>query len=325
MYKCAHHLIGATTVRCESASGPRFDRNWGVVNTATQSLQGTRQNVGTTLWVLVLVYAFARYLQAYPGDIPPLAAIALHVLTPLAFALVHGVQRYGRRGMFGFVALCLVVGFSFESLSLSTGFPFGHYYFTDLMGPKLFQVPILLGLAYVGMGYVSWTLGGIILGEKSGTVRGARVVLLPLVASFVMVAWDFSNEPIWATIERAWVWRDGGPYFGVPVSNFLGWFLTIFVIYLFFAVYLRLSPRDPHSLPPSYWSVAIACYAVSAAGNLVLAARPGGFGTVADPTGVEWNAQAIASTCGLVALLTMGGFAVAAWARLAEDGRESRS
>jgi uncharacterized membrane protein len=51
----------------------------------------------------------------------------------------------------------------FESLSLRAGFPFGHYRFTNLMGPKLFDLPILLALAYVGMGYLSWILALVIL------------------------------------------------------------------------------------------------------------------------------------------------------------------
>jgi len=41
-----------------------------------------------------------------------------------------------------------------SNLGVRTGFPFGHYSFTNLMGPKLFAVPILLGLAYVGMAYM---------------------------------------------------------------------------------------------------------------------------------------------------------------------------
>ena len=52
-----------------------------------------------------------------------------------------------------------------ENLSIATGFPFGHYEFLALMGPKLFRVPILLGLAYIGMAYVSWILGCLIAGE----------------------------------------------------------------------------------------------------------------------------------------------------------------
>lgn len=62
-------------------------------------------------------------------------------------------------------AICVVVGNASENLGIRTGFPFGHYYFTDLIGPSLLHVPILLGLAYVGMGYLCWTLGGLIVGE----------------------------------------------------------------------------------------------------------------------------------------------------------------
>jgi len=55
-------------------------------------------------------------------------------------------MRYGLRGIVAFMAICLVVGNAFENLSILTGFPFGHYYFTGLMGPRILHVPILLGL-----------------------------------------------------------------------------------------------------------------------------------------------------------------------------------
>jgi uncharacterized membrane protein len=31
-----------------------------------------------------------------------------------------------------------------------SGFPFGHYYYTDNLGTKLFLVPVLIGPAYLG-------------------------------------------------------------------------------------------------------------------------------------------------------------------------------
>jgi uncharacterized membrane protein len=46
-----------------------------------------------------------------------------------------------------------------------------------------------------------------------------------------MVAWDLASDPVWATIVRAWVWRDGGVYFGVPLSNFFGWYLNVYILY----------------------------------------------------------------------------------------------
>jgi hypothetical protein len=64
----------------------------------------------------------------------------------------------------GLAAICVVVGNLSENLGVATGFPFGRYYFVELMGPKLFHVPVLLGLAYIGMAYVSWTLARLIAG-----------------------------------------------------------------------------------------------------------------------------------------------------------------
>ena len=111
--------------------------------------------------------------------------VVLHVLPPALFALLHGAIRYGIRGILAFVAVCLVVGNVSENLGIRTGFPFGHYYFTDLIGPSLLHVPILLGLAYVGMGYLCWTLGGLIVGEPRSLLTRSPVLTVPLVSSFL--------------------------------------------------------------------------------------------------------------------------------------------
>ena len=113
---------------------------------------------------------------------------------------------------------------SLESVSLRTGFPFGYYKFTDLMGPKVFDLPILLALAYMGMGYLSWVLAVVILDCQNEPLSGRKIVLLPQAASFVMTAWDLSMDAVWADIDHAWVWRDGGSYYGVPLATSLAGF-----------------------------------------------------------------------------------------------------
>jgi uncharacterized membrane protein len=45
---------------------------------------------------------------------------------------------------------------------------------------------------------------------------GKRLLLLPVIAGIIMTTWDLSMEAVWADIGRAWIWRDGGPFFGVP-------------------------------------------------------------------------------------------------------------
>jgi uncharacterized membrane protein len=282
----------------------------------------TQSGIIPLLWLLIALYLAARILQVYPGEIPMLAVVALHVVPLAVFALIHGAMVYRLRGILVFLAICLVIGNISENVGVRTGFPFGHYYFTDLMGPKLFAVPILLGLAYVGMGYLSWILGSLIVGGAH-PLAGSRVVTVPLVAALIMVAWDLSQDPVWSTILRAWVWLQGGAYFGVPASNFFGWYLTVYIIYQLFALYLRGRAPGADSLPSSYWRLAVLLYGISAAGNVLLVFTRAGVAVVSDPSGTQWNVSDITRTCALVSIFTMGAIAVLAWVRIAGRKRGS--
>jgi putative membrane protein len=285
----------------------------------------TRHSPAALLPGLILAcYALARFIELVPTAIPRTSVVALDVLSAMAFALVDGARHYRLRGILIFAAICTVVGNTTENLSIATGFPFGRYEFLELMGPKLFHVPVLLGLAYVGMAYVSWTLARIMLGNHAAPVSRAQVLTLPLVASFVMVAWDLAQDPVWGTILHAWKWRDGGPWFGVPVSNFFGWYLTVFLIYLAFAFYLHRWPPAPASSPlPSRWPSAI-FYGLCAAGNVLqVFARPA-LPVVQDATGKVWQVADITAASAMVSIFAMGAFALIAAVRLSEEAASAR-
>lgn len=259
------------------------------------------------LLTLLFFYLVGRVLQLFAGRVPSLLIVIFHVIPPALFAVIHGARVFS--------TLCLGVGTLFESVSLRTGFPFGHYSFTDLMGPKLFDLPILLALAYVGMGYLSWVLGLAILGCQNETLSGKNIVLLPLAASFGMTAWDLSMDPVWADIDHAWVWRDGGSYYGVPISNFFGWFLTVYIFYQLFALYLRNRVTIPSQT--GHWRVAILFYAVSATGNLLVVAPAFLGGVFVDSAGKRWMIPDILWASRLVSIFLMMPLSLFAWVRAA--------
>jgi len=273
------------------------------------------------LVLMLLLYVAARIFQIDADRLPVLLVVAFHVLPPAVFALIHGASTYRLRGILVFMLFSLGSATLFESLSLRTGFPFGHYYFTGVMGPKVFQLPVLLALAYVGMGYLSWVVGLLILGYQKSPLLGRRIVVLPLLASFVMVAWDLSMDPVWANLYGAWVWRDGGSYLGVPMSNFLGWYLTVYICYQGFAFYLRGRTVVPQ--PSSHWHLPVLFYGVCAAGNLLIAAEPAMPSVVTDRSGRQWMASHIIAGCIVVSIFVMGAFALAAWLRLSASTRNS--
>ncbi len=125
-----------------------------------------KKGVTPLLWTLVVLNVVLTLVNAvFPNHIPVPILIPLLVLVPLAFALLHGAVRYQWSGILIFLVLCLVVSNVLENTSILTGFPFGHYYYTSGLGPKLFLVPLVIGPAYFGTGYLAWVLSTVLVGD----------------------------------------------------------------------------------------------------------------------------------------------------------------
>ena len=270
-----------------------------------------RRTTATAFLVAILaLYLLVRLLEVATGT-PQTIIVALDVLSAMAFALADGARHYGWRGILVFAGICTVLGNIVENIGIATGFPFGRYDFLDLMGPKLFNVPVLLGIAYVGMAYVSWMLARIILAPS-----GSRGIALPVLASVIMVVWDWAQDPVWATVLHAWRWRDGGLWFGVPLSNYTGWFFTVLLIYLAFAVYLRRWPAGDGPLAPGKCWPVVVFYALCAAGNALQVFTHLPQKNAIDATGKSWRVADILAASALVSIFVMGGFVAAGARRL---------
>jgi putative membrane protein len=92
----------------------------------------------------------------------------------------------------------------------------------------------------------------------------------------VMTAWDLVVDPVLTSPPMtAWIWEQGGPYFGVPVHNYAGWMLTTFTIYLIYRLYERRIPiRPPEQM--STWTAALPLLAYTAMllANLLTGLQP---------------------------------------------------
>lgn len=257
---------------------------------------------GNWLWVLVAVFAATTIIDVFT---PTLVTTVLQVVLMVAFALCHGSRRYGWNGIAAFAVVCLLVSNIFENLGVATGFPFGPYYYTDELGPKLFYVPLLIAPAYFSVGYMSWVLATILAGDIRRGAGALSTVGTPLVASFIMVLWDLALDPAASTIEKNWIWTAGGGFFGVPLTNYLGWFLTVYAFMQLFALYLRAqAPVTATELPRSYFAQAIAMYAIVAL-RFVLVYLVYKNEPLTDPAGVAWQSGHIYETAAIIAIFAM--------------------
>lgn len=259
----------------------------------------------TILWILVAVNVVATLASTlFSLSIP----IPLLLLVSVAFALLHGAMSYRWSGIVIFIVICLVVSNVLENTSILTGFPFGHYHYTDALGPKLFLVPLVIGLAYFSTGYLAWVLSTILIGDVRRKSSAFTTFAVPFIASFLMVVWDLCFDPTSSTIHHLWIWEQGGGYFGVPFTNYLGWFFTVYVFFQLFALFLRFrkaADGETQTLPRSYYAQAVVMYA--AIGLMFVLAYLVGRGNtlVTDAVGVVWQTRSIAEAEATVSIYTM--------------------
>src|SRR5512138_2505798 len=141
----------------------------------------------------------------------------------------------------------------------------------------------------------------VISGATYSRLSGHLTFTIPLLAAFMMVSWDLLFDPIYSTINHSWIWLDGGNYFGVPFSNFMGWLLTTFVFLQLFALYVKARP-NVQSIDERQSRIqslqAILFYGLIAVGYLVNSLTINRSGTITDPAGMVWRLQDIHTVTG---------------------------
>jgi len=203
------------------------------------------------LVVMVATFTVHIGIHAYQvaANVPPAQRIPWTILAPVfsVFAMAHALFMLGWRRAVAFFGLTAVIAFGFEFVGQATGVIFGRYAYTDVLGWKLFGIPVTVLLVYFMVIYPCTVITNLIISAHPVTQRNSvRWVLWSAVlTAFIMTAWDLTLDPLMANQVKAWLWLDGGQYFAVPFQNFFGWLATTFSIataYRFAERGIRLAP-----------------------------------------------------------------------------------
>ncbi len=170
----------------------------------------------------------------------------------VVFCLWHASVALGLRLALAFVAITTVTTWTFEQAGVLTGLVYGQYHYTSTLGPWLGSVPILIPLAWFVLAYPSYIVANVVRGGWPVGTPGGRATLigLALLGALVMAASDLLIDPILSgPTVGAWAWERGGPWYGVPLQNYLGWIVTAFTVYVLYrSVERRWWPR-PQGCP----------------------------------------------------------------------------
>jgi putative membrane protein len=179
------------------------------------------------------------------------------------------VINYGwRRGL---LAASLILGLAFlvETVGVLTSFPFGRYYYTDVLTPKLFIVPVGIMFAWLMLTLSSFFMTRFLVGSLFPRWQNSNLIVVW--SAILAVISDTQMEPVAYHVKDYWRWETNGVYYGVPLSNFIAWL----IISLLLLTVLRkitgdykltsATPETPQS-KPRFGFVPIALYIL----NLIL-------------------------------------------------------
>lgn len=246
------------------------------------------------LYALVVTYSVVSIFigAGYQPVLTPLAT-----LLAFAFALDHGSMRLGWRRALLLFGLTFAISLLFESVGVATGWIYGAYHYTDKLGYKfLGLVPVLIPVAWYMASYPSFVIAAR-LTPRLDNLHAWRLSLAGIGAA-VMTAWDLAMDPMMVAGGH-WVWEVEGAYFGIPVQNYAGWWLTIFVVLALFLYLARVTPANLAAADRRMERQAILIYAIL------------GLSTVA-----------VAVQFGLGGPALVGVFAMSPWALLAWVARQ---
>jgi putative membrane protein len=163
-----------------------------------------------------------------------------YVFAFLAVYLFVASAHLGWRKAILFTFVGYLISFLSEYSSINTGFPYGWYYYLDATKDRelwIAGVPFFDSLSYVYLAYCSYATALLVVSPikawgrnfitlETRAIRRSLAVLF--LGSLFQVFLDIVVDPV-ALQGRRWFlgqiysYREAGVHFGVPISNYIGW------------------------------------------------------------------------------------------------------
>lgn len=161
------------------------------------------------------------YLVGTLGILSPwraeFVALSFANLVLTALLLLGHASNLSRRGILAFV-FCGVAGFAVEAVGVETQMVFGEYRYTANLGPRLLDVPLVIGLNWAVLVHAIHAC----VCRFTGSIA-ARVLL----GATAMTAFDFVMEPAAIALDY-WRW----PADVVPVRNYVAWWVISAILFV---------------------------------------------------------------------------------------------
>jgi len=177
------------------------------------------------------IFLAAIYLIGIIGiSIPSLSPLYVRI-TPVTL-LISGLllmafhEPWNRKAVLA-VILIAAMGFFLEVIGVATGKIFGSYSYSQLLGWKVLNVPLIIALNWLILVYGAYYIASVLVKHS---------LLRLFIGGVLLILFDLVMEPV-AIELNMWSWQSEVP----PLQNYLVWFVAgVAMMSLFPAFKIRL-------------------------------------------------------------------------------------
>ena len=152
---------------------------------------------------------------------------SIHIVLGALTMFLFGMATIGLAKTAVFFVVSCSFSLTSELLGTGTGWPFGNYAYTDYLGWKVLDhVPFSIPLSWFYVGFACYLVGRELV-HRLGLSHQSLWTLAAGV--WLLTVWDLVLDPAMAHESlpiKFWEWSETGPYFGMPIKNFIGWSVT---------------------------------------------------------------------------------------------------
>ncbi len=194
----------------------------------------TRVQLATAIAVLFHVIGFTGIVFFQADWI--IASTPLNLL--LMFGLILYTQQDLTKGFVIFLICCFITGIVVEIIGTKTGWLFGNYAYGTVLGPAVYDVPLIIGVNWFIVIYCCGVTMHMLLKKLVQRVASPQQPERPFLKTIsvmvdgatLAVLFDWLMEPVAITLGY-WTWGGDG---SIPLYNYLCWLVISMLLLLVF-------------------------------------------------------------------------------------------
>jgi len=152
----------------------------------------------------------------------------------LMFVLLVWTQKEKNKYFFLFLISCFCIGIAVEMIGINTAMLFGEYEYGDVLGYKVQNVPLLIGINWFiiiycsGISIQTLLMKAInrIAADTGKSPMALKAISVIIDGATLAVFFDWLMEPV-AVKLGYWTWKGDG---SIPFFNYICWFVVSVVL-----------------------------------------------------------------------------------------------